>query len=291
MAVSSVANIVDDVFSVLPIFYFKGDVKMKQDFLMVAVVFLSLFVVSPVSAELVSNGDFESVDEGVFTDWSSSPSVQSSSVISGMYSAELQGKNIPTGIDGVQNTTYLSDCKISVDFACFSTSSDTSRSFNLALVTKDSALLGNPTGWAAINFRVVESGIFQVYNGSTAYETVEGLMAMTTVDASGDGIWSSETPEVNHLEITTHYSDASPSYDFTLNGVTVTGFTGFQYNNPAGKFFDCTTINFMRGGSESNYLIDNVSMTPVPEPCTWALLCMGVIGFLSCTRKSKRLDA
>ena len=241
---------------------------MKRNFFMVVAATLLLFVVSPVlvEAELVSNGDFEIVEEGVFTDWSSSPSVQDLSVISGAYSAELQGNSIPTGVDGVQTVTYAPDCTLSVDFACFPTPNDSSRSFNLSLVAKDGILMGNPIGWAAINFRVVESGIFQVYNGSTAYETVEGLQAVTTVDAGGDGIWSGETPEVNHLAITTHYGDASPSYDVTLNGVTVSGFTGFQYNSPTDIVCDYTTINFMRGGSVSNYLIDNVSLIDNSPP-------------------------
>ena len=258
---------------------------MKLNFLITLAVFSLLFAASSVSAELVSNGDFENVSGGAFADWYSSPSVQSTSVISGTYSAELQGKNISTGIDGMQDVGYASDYTFSVDFACFPTSSDTARSFNLALVAREQ---GSYTeGWTAINFRVVESGIFQVYNGSTAYETVEGLMAVTTTDAGGDGVWNGEVPEVNHLEITTHYSDASPSYDVTLNGVTVTGFAGFQYNNPAGMSFDYTTVDFMRGGSVSNYLIDNVSMIPVPEPSTLALLIMGVVSFLFCTRRNK----
>ena len=233
---------------------------MKRNFFMAVAAILSLFVVSPVLAEteLVSNGDFELVEENSFTDWNSSPSVQSFSVISGTYSAELQGNTIPTGVDGRQDVEYTPDYTFSVDFACFPTPSDTARSFNLSLVAKEEG--SSTTGWAAINFRVVESGIFQVYDGTTAYQTVDGLTAVTTTDMGGDGIWAGETPEVNHLEVTTHYSDASPYYDVTLNGVTATGFTWFQYNSPVDMDFASTMVNFMRGGSVSNYLIDNVSM-------------------------------
>jgi len=235
---------------------------MKREFLIVVAMSFSLLAALPTftaGANLVSNGDFETVDGEVFSDWDASPSVESASVISGTYSAELQGTNIPTGVDALQNSVeYAPDCTFSVDFACFATSSNTARSFNLALVARPAT--GTPAaGWTAINFRVVEAGTFQVYNGTTAYESV-GLTAVTTEDANGDKIWDGETPEVNHLEIVTHYSDATPTYDVTLNGTTISGFTGFQYNNPAGKVFDYSRIHFMRSDSESDYLIDNMSM-------------------------------
>jgi hypothetical protein len=258
-------------------FFFHGDFKMRREILFVAAAVLSLCVVSPASADFaLANGNFETVAGGLFSGWDMSPSVESSaSVISGTYSAECRKEGSGSGMDARQSVDYVPDSTLSADFACFPTALDTNRTFQLSIGYKNS---GDATV-SALNFRVVGSGLFQGYNGS-AYQTISGLpAALTTVDQGSDLAWVTETPVVNHLEIATHYSAATPSYDVTLNGVTTSGITWFQYAAPTAAVV--TTVVTLAGDAcVSNFLADNMTIG-IPEPSTLVLSIAGIVGLMA----------
>lgn len=244
---------------------------MRRDYWIVAAAVLSLCVVSVASAASINlvNGDFETVSGGAFTGWSMSPSVQSASVISGTYSAECQRESVGSGMDALQTVGFAPDGTFSADFACFAASSEDSRTFSLHFLYGGGAA-------SATNFRVVGNGVFQIYNGSS-YQTISGLTAQTTVDAGADLAWNGETPVVNHIEIATHYSAATPSYDVTLNGAKATGIAWFQHNTPNASYAT-TTVTLAGDSCVSNFLADNMSFTAVPEPSTVVLALSGLVG-------------
>jgi hypothetical protein len=247
------------------------EITMRRDYWIVAVAILSLCVAAPASAASINlvNGDFETVSGGAFTGWSMSPSVQSASVISGTYSAECKREGSGSGMDALQDLAFAPDCTFSADFACFPTSSNDNRTFSLHFLYGGGAS-------SATNFRVVGNGVFQIYNGSS-YQTISGLTAQTTVDAGGDLAWNGETPVVNHIEIATHYSAATPSYDVTLNGAKVSGITWFQNNSPNASY-TTTRVTLAGDACVSNFLADNMSITTVPEPSTLVLSIVGLVG-------------
>lgn len=246
---------------------------------------LVLLTVSPVRANLITNGDFETVGgDNTFTGWSDWPvttnlcpfGVQTASLFTGgqAHSAEVvKGTNSADKTkDGAQNyTTDVSDVVFSLDFAVLTTSGKTAR-LSLAFA--------NQSGYSAIDMDTSNTA-FRVLNGNT-WGAVSGLAIVGTSDVSTYGIWNGEAPTKNHLVVTTHFDQAVPSYDIELNGVTVEGLTAFGGVAPTNVADGLSGYVMLSGaGVARNWLVDNVSVTPIPEPSVLSLLTTGLIGLLA----------
>ena len=243
---------------------------MKCKCIIVAAAILVLLTVSPVSAGLLVNGDFESVSEGNFTGWtlmpsttSSAPLVESSSVISGSYSGEVEPGKIAwqSGLD------YATECTYSMDFAYFIPATWMEVYGYLAFYNS-TVNSGSSVCEAGVTWRVNSDNCLYLLDGNDQIKISEVTVNPTT-DSGDDGLWDGETPVVNHLELTTHFSEATPYYDLTVNGVTVTGLNYANQNaGLSSSLADVDAVAFRLQGSSvqpSNWLVDNVTMTPVSE--------------------------
>ena len=72
-------------------------------------------------------------------------------------------------------------------------------------------------------------------------------------------------------------------YDPTNTGPVA--YETFSFNEKAST--DLTTFYFHAIDSYGSILVDNVSVSPVPEPATWGLLALGSAGLLSLRARNK----
>ncbi len=231
---------------------------------------------SQVMAELIVNGDFESVTEGTFDSWSYSSAAAGSIAavpIDGAYSA-----NIVAGSGQLWqqvSETGLEDFSFELDFAVLPFSSG-SRSLHVATYASDP---GNPHSGNIDSVRVTPTNELQVYAGGWANT---GMFANTTPDTGTPLVFDGETPVVNHLEcIGTGYGTAEQSIIVTLNGETYSS-SGSGVIEAEVKYF--ALLGFTCG---ADYLVDNVSFV-VPEPSVFMMLVGGGLGLLSCTRRKRK---
>jgi len=160
----------------------------------------------------------------------------------------------------VQSFTSVSgDFTVTADFQLLSSGTTVTggRIFNMLL--RDGAN-------SIINLRTTSAGAIEMYSG--------GWQAITTV---AGGV-QNENPvaddgKVYRLTISGTISGASSSYDLTLlnltDGTTAASASNISYFQTASPT-QISRIDFARGYSDSDYIIDNVSV--IPEPGTFALL-------------------
>ena len=228
-----------------------------------------LLAVSPAAAGELVNGNFESISGGNFTGWAVMPGsmgglalVESSSVISGNYSAEIQ----PVGITWQGGLDYHANCTYSIDFAYFEPAY--LNAYTYIAFYDSSVNSGSSICEAGLAWRVDDDGEFYLYDNS-AIEIPE-ITVTPTVDDGGDGLWNGETPVLNHVELTTHFAGPTPCYDITVNGVTLTGLNYANQNSGLGDSLaavDAVAFRLQGHSAQAgNWLVDNITMTPLPGP-------------------------
>lgn len=226
---------------------------------------------SPVRAELIANGDFETVTAGTFDSWNSTPSSEvasastAPSVIGGTRSARLLAHGgillQAVSTDGIRNFA------VEIDFAVLDTASIDVRSFGV--VTYSTADVEHSGSDNIDSIRVYTTGAnrheIQIYDKGGFRNT--GLFVKATADIGGDLRFDDgETPVVNHLKIVgTGYGSAIQAVTITLAGGEVSGSHTrrlcFVGTNAAVK-----EIGLYSAGSAADYLVDNLSLQPQPAP-------------------------
>jgi hypothetical protein len=267
---------------------------MKLGLLSTAAAFF-LAMASQAAAELITNGTFESVSGGTFTGWSyfnNNSAVaknQTGSVIAGSHSAEIVSGNLAAIYQSygslAGNTTY----QFSLDFSVFACTSSAGRTFNVAVLTNATS----GSNYVGINLRVgaADNGVtqaFQYYNGSS-WLAVPGLATIYTTDNTANSTWGSgTTPAVNELTVTLHWntSVSDSTYDITLNGQTTSA--PLSTFVAVGTYTLGNLIAFQSYNGVSNYLVDNVSVSVVPEPNSLALLAVASLGLIALSRWKRR---
>ena len=170
-----------------------------------------------------------------------------------------------------------------VDFASNDPGAADNRSLHIYLTH------GTSFGGSYLMLRVNGDGDIDVYGRdyastnttNTWYSVLSEVVQFSDVDAA---------PAVHHLQIVGHYDQATPSYDVILtdsNSTThsVLGTQVWRDNAPgtSGTASGVNGIQFSTHLSGGDYLIDNVSLSQVPEPSTWAMVvmaattCLGII--------------
>jgi len=232
----------------------------------------AVLLAGPAQASLITNGNFESVTGGKFDGWTYSPTfgalVESQSVISGAYSAEIITGGGPIS-SYVQQTPseLISGFVFECDFAVFPVPTDGNRSANILLFY-------HPTDLRLINLRVGPGNRLQAYDGS-AWQNLGSLTALTTQDANTLNVWDGETPVVNHLMVIGRLAPTGSTYDVILNGISVSGLTYFQGTPPDSSFHTIQWVRLQGSSSDKNWLADNVVFMRIPEPSTGVLLGVG----------------
>lgn len=251
---------------------------MKRSVFSVAVT-LALAMISQASGELITNGTFESVSTaGTFTSWTYATSTAAvdlnSHVIAGANSAEII-KGITAG--GIYQSfgslasgqTY----QLSLDFSVLKCNTTGDRTFNMLL-------LGNTTSGVNMRVSTTDNGatqVLQVFDQVSSWKTITGLGNV----AYTSGAWGTATPVVNTLAITLHWNTSVSdwTYDITLNGIASKGWK--YYQEGLGGWCGIHSVGFQAGTAESNYLVDNVSVSVVPEPNTAMLLVAAGISLMA----------
>lgn len=250
---------------------------------------------------LLLNGDFEQVNGGAepkvtFPSWGEFESDSSlntrnaaaeaySSGIGGSISGHVRsGGSIGGGLR--QTVSGTQPVKFSLDLQFAALSPETAA----AADTRYFSLLvkhGNPDSVEQINLRGIKSGAIQVYNGSI-WVLVPGLTMNFSTETGTVGVFDGETLAVNTLNITGDYdtTDGTPTvnYSITLNGVTATGISAFQAGAAANNGIG--SVAFGGALAAKSFLVDNVTLTAIPEP-TVATALVGGIGMLLLRRRRK----
>jgi len=232
--------------------------------------------VSPVLAEGISNGDFESWTNATTPDsWERNAlaATQVTGLDGSGYAAQLGSPAFGAAYMQQTFTHVFGAFSMQVDFQLLASGDVTpsvtpSRTFNVGL---------RQDGTTIINLRLNEDaatgnplGSVEMYDGS-GWQSVEdagGTQSEYVTDPT------SGSSDVYRLTISGVINDASSSYDVELWNVTdgtlaasATNITYFQ-----GLSDHINQVQFVRGRSEGDYIVDNVSVTAIPEPGVYALL-------------------
>lgn len=257
----------------------------KLHFACCAVVCSAVFAASPATADLITNGDFETAGAGgartTFAGWTeSTTSVNSAgdqtlSVISGSHSAEIFRGDTGTASITQVPSTLLSDVNVDLDFAILSTvGANRSALFDFSFTSG---------GLMPFIHMKLQSGKLSMYTTAGWSADLALPAAATTVDTGAQKVWNGETPVVNHLRVAlrTGVGDGAPHYDVTLNGSTVTSLVAFVGSTVAAG---ATFSNIMMSGtSDTSWLVDNITVasSTVPEPSTVVVLASGLLSLLA----------
>ena len=249
---------------------------------------MALIISSPVSAELIVNGDFETVTAGTpydtfdgwtygwqdKTDGSVTPSTDS--VISGNKSVKL-GFTFPDRPNWhgalTQNVETGPTWHAELDFAILT---GTGRALGVNILCAAPSTTDNKE-----RITLKSDGAKLYYTAGTSW--VDAGLSANAFETAGS-TWTGQTPTVNHLEIDGYFNAPTPYYTLTLNGETSANITGWQFGSGVVES-GSTVFNFgvsaAYGGSDdgdlNTWLADNISMVSVPEPASIVLLISSVL--------------
>ena len=240
-------------------------------------------------ANLITNGDFESVTEGTFDYWTG-PTTYTVATdpmnIGGTNSARLLKGG--TAGAGMMKQTFdvdgLSDFQIDFDFA-FLWGGVSVREFAL-FTYAGSTIVDNVSMWSTSG-----TGHIIQYHGTTAagnpaqttfHSTSPWMLGDVTTDTGILKVFDGETPDVNHLTMVGRgYGTENYSLEITIDSVE-RGTLVWPITNHLedGTSLAIDTIAFYGGGGAVDCLVDNVSVVEVPEPGTIVLLLTGLVGLV-----------
>ena len=251
-------------------------------------------------AEMISNGDFEAVTGSTFDDWSTASVDAAYTVatdpmnIDGINSARIiaYGKGVGDYNDaGTLKQQFsvdgMSDFQIEFDFAFLDCGSD-EREFALFTYAADGTTIVDNM---AIKKSLASGNHFLRYYGTTATQAsrdwrvdVNNLQyGDVTPDINTLKSFDGETPVANHLTLVgTGYGTEDYSLTITLNDDSTWVLT--DHIRDANQAI--STIAFLgRSGSvDSDFIVDNVSITAIPEPSTIVLL-LAIFASLALVRR------
>ena len=230
---------------------------------------LSLLSSFSLSAETIQNGGFESWTSGDPDDWVEESALQASEVtgLDGTGSAALLGVSasstfsmLTQTFDGLDAISGAMTFQFNFQLLSTGTSSGNGdRTLNVLLRDGDSI---------AINLRLDLTGNLQAYDGSASE-----WQSISDIGGTQNELIPNSSSDVYSLNLTGNIIGAGSSYDLMVYNLTddstaasVSNISNFQTVVPS----ELTEVNFSRGHSASDYIIDNVSM--IPEPSSFALL-------------------
>lgn len=219
-------------------------------------------------SNLISNGTFETWSGGIPTSWSTNNSAN-------LY----QNTGLGSGTSAVvQNATDLRQLTsaaakdFSVSFNFTINKSDTgafSQSLVIALY-QTTDLINSGGAWIHLrlqSFNTSTQSYSLAINDGTAWQTVTSTVFTPSVLDSGNATYSS----VNQYQLTLTFNDASNTYSIGYGtvGGSVTTLSNLSY------FRNATTHDGLKGlqfyANQNGYGLDNVVVTAIPEPSTYAL--------------------
>ena len=233
-----------------------------------------------VHAEYLTNGNFENGISGWSTDSGNPTVAQSGANAIGGSGTSLYFAGGGTQGDLYQNAGPTSSLwQLDVDFASEDPGGAGSRSFN--------GSIGN----TFMTFRVNGDNDFQLFDS-------DGLSWHTPAGLEGSIIYDDDvttTPLKHHLTIVGNWDQPSPSIDIIVTdsdnnvykslGLTDRWNSGSpsQGNGIGGKIIEFASHASTTG---VGYVIDNFSITDVPEPTAVVLLLGGFAGLMICRRRN-----
>lgn len=235
-------------------------------------------------AELITNGDFESIDAGKFTGWTYSNSSGTAAVstaptvIEGTSSARvLYGATNGGFLDQTVSAAGLSDFQIELDFAVLNVTTSGLRT--LGMRSNDDV--------ANVCVYYTASGAqLYFYTGSSFVPTP--LFVSATADlGTARSFANNESPVTNHLKLVGRdYGTSSATLTVTLAGGAVNG--TYTATSTPSKTKTLSTFGFFGVYRDAEFLVDNVSVKAIPEPSALAMIAGGLCMLLACARRRKR---
>lgn len=238
-----------------------------------------VFLASAAQAAFVNNGNFEFLTGNpepaqTFSDWTEDGAVATVATtgISGTSArlAKVGGNNSlhqNTNDPGLELTQYI----VSLDFAMNDPGGAGDRGFNINL--RPGTL--SPTA-GQINLRVVDldadgDGDVQAYSSSPG--TTGG--SWQTVLTSAVAFSATESNlAVNRLTVTADLT-GTPGYSVAVGSATASGVSLFQGAVPSGATLKRVAFETGNLASGAFYVVDNVTVTTVPEPAALGFLGLG----------------
>ena len=200
------------------------------------------------AANILINGDFETGDLTGWTDPNGIGTVNAGRL-------DIAGGASP---DGFVQQTFAAQMVTTTVSAEFWTVNPADRSFNM--------FLRGSTSSGQINLRVVPGGNVQIFNSGSTWETLANLNGSVVTDGT----------TANTITVTLNDYGASLDYDVTVNGATESGVGFFQNAAPA----NVSRIAFDNDFGTTGFSVDNVSVSPVPEPGSALLALLAGLGLL-----------
>lgn len=256
----------------------------------------TVLICSMAKAEtLVVNGDFENVTgwgELGSTDfpagWSSEGGGYKNPAAQQSGSAAIGGSGVSAYMPANFTTTASdrrgmrqslgetgAEWSFSLDLACENAGGVNDRSFQLILY---------PTSGSRMMFRVNggdtgdDRGDVQFYRGNQgSWTTISGLAESILFSTA-----LTTSPEAHRLTMTAHFDQASPTWDFSVTDplgatFTATDVDWYESGGAPGQGAGLGSFVMNTYNSRGDYVVDNVSMTIVPEPATFVLLGIGAL--------------
>ncbi len=201
------------------------------------------------AANILINGDFGTGDLTGWTDTNGIGTVNAGRL-------EIAGGGAP---DGFVQQGFEPQVVATTISAEFWTVDPGDRSFNMFLRQDATS--------AQINLRVVPGGNIQIFFSTAgSWQTLTNLNGSVVTDGT----------TANSITVTLNDYGAALNYDVTVNGATESG-VGFFQNGPLSNV---GRIAFDNDFGTTGYSVDNVSVSPVPEPGSALLALLGGLGLL-----------